>query len=116
MGLAVIAILVKQSSIILLSASDDRAALFTAIPDDISCGIFHRFKIVLLRAGAVETFGTIAVAQFLGGDCQMTAAAAQRALPLRQQFESRMFARSHQSASDSLFALGASDSSACQRS
>jgi len=61
-------------------ARDDHAALFAAIPYDIAIVSRYRFEVVVLRAKTVETFGTIAIAQVVGGQGEMTMFTANRAL------------------------------------
>ena len=51
-----------------LAAYYDHAAFLAAISDDIACRIYNRFKIIVLSAGAIETFGTKSIAEFFGGD------------------------------------------------
>ena len=79
---------------------DNRTTFLTAIAGNIGCRRCHTFEVVILSTSTIETFRAESIAQFFGRNRQMTAPAAQRALALGQQFESRMFARSHLFAGD----------------
>src|SRR5713226_6225179 len=78
-----------------LSTLDDRAALFTPVTGNFT---FHRFyfvEFITLVAGSIETFRTIAVAQFVLRDSQMTVPATQRFFPFRQELEGRVITKNH---------------------
>lgn len=62
-----------------LAARDNHAALLAAVPYDVAGASRYRFEVVMLRAGAIETFGTVAIAQFVSGHGEMTARTAHRA-------------------------------------
>ena len=78
-----------------LPTRDNRATILTPVPGDFTFHRFHFLEFVPLATGSIETFGAIAVAEFVFGDGQMTVPAAQCFLAFRQKLQSRVITGSH---------------------
>ncbi len=63
---------------------DDNAAVLAPVLDNFASFRRHFFELVLLDSRRVKTFRTVTLCQVVLRDCQMTMAAAQSFLRLRQ--------------------------------
>jgi hypothetical protein len=77
-------------------ALDDRAAIFTAVPDAGAAGTFQFFEIVVPLAEFLQAFRTTIVAQVFPIDRQVTMAAAHRPFSDWQKLQSGMSAGVHE--------------------